>query len=344
MPPAPPAAKEHVMQLQRSMAQAGDSDRGVLQRLADHELAFRRLDIDTAAMSMPRLQPPRHAVGPEEPGQVAASLRRDLDNLQGLERERAELQASLQALKDRDNILPHLLATSPQGLDRLYISELKKYEPLSFAIERNSSNQADLMARLDRDNRLFHLTFDIQGWHQQCQAASQDLRQEVGVFKDLLEHCAEGLRFYLGMAEVARRCRQECEDAAASRRMDREELARLLRPMPLQALSRNSRQAEDDVLARRLAMANLGGGQAKYPAASAAYPSSAPPDASGDSHQRKGGGLFGALLGLVTGGGGGQKQEAQQQPGYYPTAPYYQASTEQEQRPSYRATFQYSYT
>ncbi|GFH16983.1 hypothetical protein HaLaN_13513, partial [Haematococcus lacustris] len=135
---------------------------------------------------------------------------------------------------------------------------------------------------------------------------------------------------------VARRCRQECEDAAASRRMDREELAR--------ALSRNSRQAEDDVLARRLAMANLGGGQAKYSAASAAYPSSAPPDASGDSHQRKGGGLFGALLGLVTGGGGGQKQEAQQQPGYYPTAPYYQAPTEQEQRPSYRATFQYSYT
>ncbi len=47
---------------------------------------------------------------------------------------------------------------------------------------------------------------------------------QVAAFRELLDHCSEGLRFYLGMAEVVRRCKQECEDWAFTRKVQRDEV------------------------------------------------------------------------------------------------------------------------
>jgi hypothetical protein len=44
----------------------------------------------------------------------------------------------------------------------------------------------------------------------------------------------QGLRFYLGMSDVVRRCRQEADDLVFTRRMQREEL-RVVSQRPLAA-------------------------------------------------------------------------------------------------------------
>ncbi|KAL6757097.1 BRO1-like domain-containing protein [Haematococcus lacustris] len=218
---------DRISQYRQSMTKAGDSDQGVMKRMADHEHGFKRLAIDAAALSMPRLQAPIVAMGPEDPAQVVAALRKDLDGLQVLAGERGGMEEALRDVKNKDNILPRLMTVPPQGHEALFASELKKYEALSADIERNCSAQADLLDRVERDNRLFRLAFDIQGWHNACETAATDIKQEVKAFKELLDHCSEGLRFYLGMSEVVRRCRQESEDLAFTRRVQREETAQV---------------------------------------------------------------------------------------------------------------------
>ena len=44
------------------------------------------------------------------------------------------------------------------------------------------------------------------------------------LFRELLDHSSEGLRFYIGMGEVTHKCRQEAQDWAFTRQVQREEL------------------------------------------------------------------------------------------------------------------------
>ncbi|KAJ9513660.1 hypothetical protein QJQ45_015416, partial [Haematococcus lacustris] len=311
---------DRISQYRQSMTKAGDSDQGVMKRMADHDQGFKRLAIDAAALSMPRLQAPIVAMGPEDPAQVVAALRKDLDGLQVLAGERGGMEEALRDVKNKDNILPRLMTVPPQGHEALFASELKKYEALSADIERNCSAQADLLDRVERDNRLFRLAFDIQGWHNACEAAATDIKQEVKAFKELLDHCSEGLRFYLGMSEVVRRCRQESEDLAFTRRVQREETAQELAQITQRsvaaivevaglvvvvavvvvvvavvALARSARQVDDEVLARRMAMAGLGGQQQDPPRPP--YPSAPPPSQPPPPPPKEHHGMFGAIFG-----------------------------------------------
>lgn len=45
--------------------------------------------------------------------------------------------------------------------------------------------------------------------------------QHVRVYRELLDHCSEGLRFYLGMAEVVKKAAQEAHDFAFTRQVGR---------------------------------------------------------------------------------------------------------------------------
>lgn len=71
------------------MAQAGESDGKVIQRLNDNEGAFARLTPDAVASQLPRLQAPLVAVGPADPAVVVASMRRNMEALDALSSERA---------------------------------------------------------------------------------------------------------------------------------------------------------------------------------------------------------------------------------------------------------------
>eukprot|EP00200_Dunaliella_tertiolecta_P017215 CAMPEP_0202411634 /NCGR_PEP_ID=MMETSP1128-20130828/22377_1 /ASSEMBLY_ACC=CAM_ASM_000463 /TAXON_ID=3047 /ORGANISM="Dunaliella tertiolecta, Strain CCMP1320" /LENGTH=780 /DNA_ID=CAMNT_0049017371 /DNA_START=116 /DNA_END=2454 /DNA_ORIENTATION=- len=267
--PAPTAAKSYwdrIAQFRASLAQAAASDEGVMDQLAQHQEGFAALAVDAAALKLPRLQAPMVTTGDEDPAVVVASLRRDLEALQALASERSGIEEALNDLKAKDNILPKIMSVNQQAHDSLFASELKKYDVLVADIKRNSEAQTELLARIGNQNKVFREVFDVHGWRAACEAAAAGIREEARTFKGLLDHCSEGLRFYLGMHEVERRCRQEAEDFAFTRSVQRDELK--------QDIERSKRAEEADQLARRMAMANMHSQQSAPPPA-AAYP--APP-------------------------------------------------------------------
>ena len=72
-------------------------------------------------------------VGSDEPAQIVTKLRQALDAVNRLSAERAALEEALKVEKNKDNILPRIMAVSG-SYDRLFAEELKKYEPLKVNI------------------------------------------------------------------------------------------------------------------------------------------------------------------------------------------------------------------
>ena len=60
-------------------------------------------------------------------------LRQALDAVSRLSGERAALEEALKVEKNKDNILPRIMAVSG-SYDRLFAEELKKYEPLKVRV------------------------------------------------------------------------------------------------------------------------------------------------------------------------------------------------------------------
>lgn len=75
------------------------------------------------------VQAPMVNVGSEEPAQIVTKLRQALDAVGRLSGERAALEEALKVEKNKDNILPRIMAVSG-SYDRLFADELKKYQPL----------------------------------------------------------------------------------------------------------------------------------------------------------------------------------------------------------------------
>eukprot|EP00198_Chlamydomonas_reinhardtii_P012800 XP_001702137.1 programmed cell death protein 6-interacting protein [Chlamydomonas reinhardtii] len=218
--PAATAAKpywDRIQQYRTAMQKAGDSDQGVLKRLADNEAAFAALGVEAAAAQMPRLQAPMVSTGPEDPVAVVAGLRRNLDALQSLANERGGMEEALKELKNRDNILQKVMATNPTNHDALFREEIKKYDSLVADVDKNLAAQDALLAATGGANASFRTLFDVTGWRSACEAAAAGVRETVRQYRELLDHCSEGLRFYLGMSEVVRKAKQEAADFAFTR-------------------------------------------------------------------------------------------------------------------------------
>ncbi len=77
-------------------------------------------------------------VGSDEPAQIVTKLRQALDAVNRLSAERAALEEALKVEKNKDNILPRIMAVSG-SYDRLFAEELKKYEPLKVHSETLSA-------------------------------------------------------------------------------------------------------------------------------------------------------------------------------------------------------------
>ncbi|GLC38437.1 hypothetical protein PLESTB_001578000 [Pleodorina starrii] len=267
--PAATASKpywDRISQYRSAMQKAGDSDQGVLRRLAERETAFGELRVEAAATQMPRLQAPLVVTGPEDPAAVVATLRRNLDALQALALERGGMEEALKELKTRDNVLPKLMATPPQNHDALFKEELKKYDTLIADVDKNLAAQDNLLAATAATNTAFRSVFDVNGWRAACEAAAAGVRETVRQYRELLDHGSEGLRFYLGMSEVVRKAKQEAADFAYTRQVQRDELS--------QDIDRRAAQEDADRLAARMAAAGISPG-APPPPPAAAYP--APP-------------------------------------------------------------------
>lgn len=250
--PASTVAKPYwdkVAVYRESLKKAGESDASVMKRLQDHEAAFADLTVDAAITKMPRLQAPMVSVGPEDPAVVVATLRRNLDLLQTLASERAAMEETVRDIKMKDNVLPKLLATPPQGHEALFAAEMKKYDGIQEDMQRNLEQQNKTLIDVEMGHKSFMLVFDVAGWRASCEAASNTIRENIKTFRELLNHLSEGLRFYIGTAEVITRTLQESQDFVYTRGVQREELK--------QDIERRKQQGEADKLSRQMQQASL---------------------------------------------------------------------------------------
>ncbi|GIM12801.1 hypothetical protein Vretimale_16038 [Volvox reticuliferus] len=192
--PAATAAKpywDRISQYRAAMQKAGDSDQGVLRRLAENETAFTSLTVEAATAQMPRLQAPMIVTGPEDPAVVVATLRRNMDALQALANERGGMEEAFKELKNKDNVLAKVMATPPQNHDALFKEELKKYDTLIADVDKNLAAQDSLLAATKAANSTFRTLFDVDGWRMACEAAATGVRETVRQYRELLDHCSE---------------------------------------------------------------------------------------------------------------------------------------------------------
>ena len=78
-------------------------------------------------------QAPMVSVGDEEPAMVVANLRKALAEIDELSAERASIEEALKEERNRDNILPKLMASSGRS-DNIFVEEIKKYDELKVGL------------------------------------------------------------------------------------------------------------------------------------------------------------------------------------------------------------------
>ena len=79
------------------------------------------------------------SVGDEEPAMVVANLRKALAEIDELSAERASIEEALKEERNRDNILPKLMASSGRS-DNIFTDELKKYDELKVGTKSNAAS------------------------------------------------------------------------------------------------------------------------------------------------------------------------------------------------------------
>ncbi|WIA15140.1 hypothetical protein OEZ85_001828 [Tetradesmus obliquus] len=206
-----------------TMAQAGESDGKVIQRLRDHEALFAALTPDAAANQLPRLQAPLVSTG-ADPAVVVASLRRNMEGLSQLSNDRAGLEDRLKELKARDNILPKLMAAGSANTDALFERELKKYDALKADVAANVGRNAELLAAISRDAQAFKAVFEVPAWRAACEGAAGGIKTTLKTYKEVLDHLSEGLRFYMSLQEAVKQHQQQCSDYAYTRALQRDDM------------------------------------------------------------------------------------------------------------------------
>jgi hypothetical protein len=60
-----------------------------------------------------------------------------------------------------------------------------------------------LLAALSRDNSVFRSIFEIGAWRQACEQAAAGMRSQVKLFREVMDHLSEGLRFYMSLQVCA---------------------------------------------------------------------------------------------------------------------------------------------
>ena len=98
-------------------------------------------------------------------GDVLAELRAATSDLEAIGAERAGIEATAKAIKERDNIMAKVMAAeNPGAHEALFERELAKYDEVKAAVARNVSSQADVLGRLRREREAFARAYDVDGW------------------------------------------------------------------------------------------------------------------------------------------------------------------------------------
>ena len=104
-----------------------------------------------------------------------------VDQLSAMSEERAGLEESLKEMKNKDNLLPKLVATGVGSHEELFKMELLKYNELIKDVDENLKNQAELLEYVRKALGTFEQTFDIAAWKQKTDHYCKDVKANVNM-------------------------------------------------------------------------------------------------------------------------------------------------------------------
>eukprot|EP00201_Polytomella_parva_P010941 CAMPEP_0175050800 /NCGR_PEP_ID=MMETSP0052_2-20121109/7451_1 /TAXON_ID=51329 ORGANISM="Polytomella parva, Strain SAG 63-3" /NCGR_SAMPLE_ID=MMETSP0052_2 /ASSEMBLY_ACC=CAM_ASM_000194 /LENGTH=1080 /DNA_ID=CAMNT_0016315025 /DNA_START=96 /DNA_END=3335 /DNA_ORIENTATION=- len=240
---------ERIAKHRAALSKTKETDASLEKQVDDGAPSLALLTVESAAASMPRLQAPLLITGPEDPVSLVASLRRHYDAYNALLSERSALAAALREDQKSDNILSKVVATHSSAHDTLFNTEIKKYDVAIEDVTANIARHTQILQEIDREAAAFREVFNVKGWRANCEAAAQRTKDLVAQYRKLSDLLAEGFRFYVGLAELVKNTRTECEDFAFTRAVQRDELMQNLTVQEAterQVREVAERQARDD--------------------------------------------------------------------------------------------------
>jgi programmed cell death 6-interacting protein len=215
--------REKVAAYRQNLAQAFRSDESLRARVADaSEGVLRLLEPESMAAATPALRAPMVSTSD---GDVLAELRAATSDLEAIGAERAGIEATAKAIKERDNIMAKVMAAeNPGAHEALFERELEKYDEVKAAVASNVSSQADVLGRLRREREAFARAYDVDGWRAASAIHAEATRDALAHYRELASGIERGTTFYAGFAAATAQLLEEAEAWVESRRREKAQL------------------------------------------------------------------------------------------------------------------------
>ena len=165
----------------------------------------------------------------EEDASVATEIQRSLEELEKIGNERAGIEDLMRKTKVDDNILAKLMARAGESLDALFEEEIRKYDQAKDAVMLNISKQSDALSRLRVLQEKFVKIYDIEALRRDVRSHEHSVRHALSIVEDLRGGMEQGMRFYTGFLDAARRTLVDVQEYASTRRLEKEALGEELR-------------------------------------------------------------------------------------------------------------------
>ncbi|GBG75643.1 hypothetical protein CBR_g20272 [Chara braunii] len=177
-----------------NLKQAGESDARVERAIRDNEKLLSILNHKPIEACFPVLSRPLVPMAGDE--LLPHLLKQNLNELEKLGGERADLEDMLKNMKQKDNILPRLMATT-SSYEELFKKELTKYDAPCEKIALNIANQ---------ERCLKHI-----------QKVTNQIVQAVIKYREIKTNLNEGTKFYITLQDALSSLKQQCSDYALTR-------------------------------------------------------------------------------------------------------------------------------
>lgn len=184
------------------------SDRVIETKLADTRARLELLSVTACVEHIPKLEAGMVNTTDLEPQTLVANIRSQtlnqspyhclsvdcMEQLDAVSDERAGLDESLKDMKNRDNLLPKLVATGVGSHEDLFKVELQKYDVLVNDVAENIKKQQELLDYIREALDSFKQTFDIPAWKQKIDKFCKDVKADVRCSEKLILEINLGCR------------------------------------------------------------------------------------------------------------------------------------------------------
>jgi len=206
---------------------ATKSDEQLRSRVEGADGVLELLTKENMKQNAPLLRQPLALI--EEDALVATEIQRSLEDLEKIGNERAGIEDLMRKTKADDNILAKLMARAGESLDALFEEEIRKYDQAKDAVMLNISKQSDVLSRLRVLQEKFVKIYDIEGLRRDVRSHEHSVRHALSIAEDLRSGMEQGMRFYTGFLDAARRTLMDVQEYASTRRLEKEALGEELR-------------------------------------------------------------------------------------------------------------------